>query len=44
MPSFLKLNPIKEYVDLWNDHPNKFWSRYWRDKKDGILPSDFGFG
>lgn len=43
MPEFLVINPIPEFVELWNKHPIMFWKKYWQDKKAGQLPPDFGY-
>jgi len=43
MPVFMRLNPIPEYVELWNKHPNMFWRKYWQDKKAGSLPANFEY-
>jgi len=43
MPVFMRLNPIPEYVELWNKHPSMFWRKYWTDKKAGVLPPNFEY-
>ena len=43
MPVFMRLNPIPEYVELWNKHPTMFWRKYWQDKKSGSLPQNFQY-
>ena len=43
MPSFLRMNPIPEWVNLWNKNSNLFWRRYWVEKKTGRLPPNFEF-
>lgn len=43
MPQFLKINPIKEWVDLWKQAPMMFWKKYWSEKKLGRLPPNFGY-
>ncbi len=44
MPMFLRQNPIPEWIDLWNQHPQVFWRKYWTEKKLGNLPANFEYG